>query len=226
VFVAYPLYLREKARKLRIERGMTIDEIAERLALGRTTVYHWVCDLPIDRKPNTTWPESARAKGNRAMQRKYRLLREAAYEQGVAEFDQFDEDPGFREFLCIYIGEGYKRSRNRVAIGNSDPAVMKLATWWLRRLTDRRLAFSIQFHADQNLQALREFWAGELGIDPGCIRLQRKSNSAQLNGRTWRSRYGVLTVGCGDTYLRARLQAWIDRLEVRWRQLELNPDGV
>jgi transcriptional regulator with XRE-family HTH domain len=226
VFVAYPLYLKEKARKLRIDRGMTIDEIAERLALGRTTIYHWVCDLPIDRKPPSEWPQSAREAGTRAMQKKYRLLREAAYQHGVEEFDELDKDPGFREFVCMYIGEGYKRSRNRVAISNSDPAVMRLATWWLKRLTCRQLAFSIQFHADQNLEALRQFWSAELGIDPACIRFQRKSNSSQLNGRTWRSRYGVLTIACGDTYLRARLQAWIDHLEARWRQLELDADGA
>jgi AcrR family transcriptional regulator len=226
VFVAYPLYLREKARKLRRERDLTIDELAERLALPRTTIYYWVRDLPIERKPHTAWPESARAKGNRAMQRKYRLLREAAYEQGVAEFDELDEDPTFREFVCMYIGEGYKRSRNRVSIGNSNPNVLRLATWWLRRLSHHLLVFSLQFHADQDATGLQAFWGEALGVEPDRIRLQRKSNSSQLTGRTWRSRHGVLSVECNDTYLRARLQAWIDRLEERWRGLDSTLSGV
>jgi hypothetical protein len=220
------LYLREKARALRRNRGLTIDQLAACLALPRTTIYYWVRDLPIERKPHTTWPESARAAGNRAMQRKYRLLREAAYEQGVAEFDELDKDPTFREFVCMYIGEGYKRSRNRVAISNSNPNVLKLATWWLRRLTNRPPVFSLQFHADQDVTGLQAFWGEALDTEPDRIRLQRKSNSSQLAGRTWRSRYGVLSVECNNTCLRARLQAWIDRLEARWRQLDSTSDGA
>jgi transposase-like protein len=42
VFVTYPAYVREKARRMRVERDFTIDEIAERLAISRQTIYHWV----------------------------------------------------------------------------------------------------------------------------------------------------------------------------------------
>jgi len=38
----YPPYLREKARQLRRERKLAIDELAESLALPRTTIYYWV----------------------------------------------------------------------------------------------------------------------------------------------------------------------------------------
>ncbi len=37
----------KKARSLRLERRLTIDELAARLALPRTTIYYWVRDLPI-----------------------------------------------------------------------------------------------------------------------------------------------------------------------------------
>jgi len=53
----YPPYLREKARSLRRERKLTIDQLAERLALPRTTIYYWVRDLPIPR--DTAEPRSA-----------------------------------------------------------------------------------------------------------------------------------------------------------------------
>ena len=46
--MAHPAYLREKMRRLRTERKLTIDELAERLALSRSTIYYWVRDLPID----------------------------------------------------------------------------------------------------------------------------------------------------------------------------------
>ena len=37
--MAYPAYVREKARELRIERRLSIVEIAERLGLPKTTVF-------------------------------------------------------------------------------------------------------------------------------------------------------------------------------------------
>jgi excisionase family DNA binding protein len=239
--MAHPAYLREKARALRIERKLTIDELAERLALSRSTIYYWVRDLPIPGSasgggPGGGWPASAHAaaaranrgrrRGNRAMQEKYRLLREAAYRKGRAEYGWLISEPGFRDFVCLYIAEGYKRDRNVVSICNSDVVVMQLALSWIRRLTSKPASFSIQYHADQDLGALRAFWGAALGCNGDRIRLQRKSNSGKLAGRQWRCRHGVLNVTVSDTYLRARLQAWIDQLRDEWgRQAALNSRG-
>ena len=151
------------------------------------------------------------------MQRKYRLLREEAYNKGRESFPVLSRsDPTFRDFVCMYIGEGYKRNRKRVSIANSDPRVVRLATRWLRALSRNKLQFSVQYHADQDLWELCEFWAAMLGVDPQDIRLQRKSNSGRLVGRTWRCEHGVLTVTTCDTLLRARLQAWMDCVQETW----------
>lgn len=48
--MAYPAYVREKARELRITKKLTIDELAERLSLSRTSIYYWVRDIPIPRR--------------------------------------------------------------------------------------------------------------------------------------------------------------------------------
>ena len=113
--MSHPSYLREKARTLRAERRLTIDEIAERLALSRSTIYYWVKDMPIPGSgAGTGFSSAAQRKGTRAMKRKYRLLREAAYREGVESYAGADaEDPTFRDFVCLYIGEGYKRTATR-----------------------------------------------------------------------------------------------------------------
>ena len=177
-----------------------------------------MCDLPIPGLGSGTgWPADAQRKGTLAMQRKFRLLREEAYREGLASFDELAADPTFRDFVCLYIAEGYKRNRNTIAICNSDPAVMQIATRWICRVTEKTRDYSIQYHADQDLNQLREFWSLALGIDPGVIKLLRKSNSNQLKGRQWRSRHGVLTVRAFDTLARARLQAWMDCLRAEWQ---------
>jgi excisionase family DNA binding protein len=110
--MAHQSHLRKKARQLRESKRLTIDELAARLALPRTTIYYWVRDLPIPAtRPGTGWPASAQRKGTRAMQRKYRLLREAAYEEGWRAFEQLSAEREFRDFVCLYIAEGYKRNR-------------------------------------------------------------------------------------------------------------------
>lgn len=216
--MAHPEYIREKARRLRSENGLTLDRIAEQLDIPKTTAWYWIEDLPVPKSEFTSLPpsEEARRKGNQAMQEKYAALRYAAYRDGWWEFDELNTEPSFRDFLCLYIGEGYKKNRNTVAIGNSDPRVMRLADYWIRRLTDRKILYSVQYHADQDPEYLCKFWSFGLGFDPDDFRYQRKSNSGKLNGRNWRSKWGVLTITVNDTYLRSRLQAWMDRLQDSW----------
>jgi len=222
VFVAHPEYIRQKAIDLREIDQLTIDEIAECLALSRTTVFYWVKGIEIPRKPATgAWakgpPTEAQKKGNLAMQEKWRLIREKAYAQGEGEFAALSREPTFRDFVCMYIGEGYKRRRTQVSLCNSDPAVVKLAQIWISRFSANPVGYSIQYHADQSLDELRQFWSQHLQIDPEEIKFQRKSNSNQLKGRKWRSRYGVLDVHAADTKFRSRLQAWIDLVKAEWQ---------
>ena len=92
--MAYPPYVRARARELRIKNHLSLDELAEHLALPKTTIYYWIKDLPLGRDRRES-PHN----GTRAMQAKYRRLREAAYEQGQAEYDVLlrrADVPGFR----------------------------------------------------------------------------------------------------------------------------------
>jgi AcrR family transcriptional regulator len=212
--MAHPAYVRDKARKLRLEQGLSIVEIAQRLNLSKTTIYYWVRDIPLQR-PRRANPGQRR--GNRGMRRKYRELREAAYAEGRDSFQTLCmSDSTFRDFVCMYIGEGYKRSRNAVSISNSDPRVAVLATHWLRALSSKTLRFSVQYHLDQDPWKLAEFWGSTLRVDPAEIRMQPKKNSGRLKGRVWRCTHGVIAVAAWDTLLRARLQAWMDCVQEQW----------
>jgi AcrR family transcriptional regulator len=161
--MAYPSYVRDKARKLRVEKQLSIDEIAERLALPKTTIYYWVRDLPLGR-PRRANPGQGR--GNRTMRARCRLRRAAAYALGRLEFARLSRDPAFRDFVCLYIAEGYKRNRNKVSVANSDPTVVVLCTRWIRRFARNPISFSVQYHADQDLNELREFWGRQVGVAP------------------------------------------------------------
>jgi len=86
--------------------------------------------------------------------------------QGRIEFDDLIEVPTFRDFLCLYLAEGSKRSRNTVAVCNSDPRIVILCAGWIRRFARNAIRYSIQFHADQDLNELCSFWAEKLAVSP------------------------------------------------------------
>jgi AcrR family transcriptional regulator len=215
--MAYPAYLRERARELRVAKKLSINEIAERLALPKTTIYYWIRDLPLARaRREMGWPDAARRKGNRAVQAKHRRLREDAYQQGLSEWDELVLVPTFRDFIVMYMAEGYKRSRHTASVCNSDPSIVAMAAGWLRRLSGRTPIVRVQYHVDQDREVLRSVWADATGVEPSAVQLHPKSNSGALRTRVWRCAYGVAAVTVHDTLLRARLQAWMDRVRREW----------
>ncbi len=206
-------HLREKAIYLRTQHHMTLEEIMERLALPKTTVYYWIKDIPI---PRTEKQSEAQRNGTAAMKAKYAALREDAYQQGLAEAPELLQNPLFRDFVVLYMAEGYKRNRNQIAFVNSDSAIVKLGHYWIRHFSQRKLLYTLQYHADHNVEELQLYWASLLDISPHIIKPVRKSNSNQLSGRQFRSVYGLLTVGVSDTYFRSRLEAWMDIVKSEW----------
>lgn len=205
-------HLREKAVRLRTEQLLTLDELVERLRLPRGTIYHWIKDLPA---PPRRQSEGQR-QGTRAMQAKIVALRDAAYRQGLVEAPTLLQDLSFRDFVVLYMTEGSKRNRNSVEFVNSNAALVRLAHRWITRLTANKVSYTLQYHADHDVKQLKQYWAGILGIETDIITVKRKSNSNQLSGRQFRSVRGLLSVRVGDTYLRARLQGWMDFVQARW----------
>jgi len=168
------------------------------------------------RRPDTRISAEARIRGNLVVKEKYRLRREDAYRAGVEEFDFLCTDPTFRDFVCIYIGQGQKRDRNKVSIRDSDPKVVRLGNAWICRLTRNPVSHDVEIHADQSLDELRAFWAEVLDVDGSVIKFRRKPEGGRTRGGNRHSRNGVLTVRCFDTYLRARLQAWMELVKANW----------
>ncbi len=211
--MAHSRYLRQMARSLRAEQQLTVDELAARLSLPRSTIYYWVRDLPL-RGGGQREPGDGEHRSGRKVSR---ALSEAAYEEGLETFDELSAQPTFRDFVCIYLVQGEQRDRTRVALTNSDPAVMRLVSRWLRRLTDKAPFLSLQYGPGQSLKDLRRFWGEATGAEPRAIRVrgsaERESDGQPAPG----SPHGLLTVTVDDTLLRARLQGWMHRARESWR---------
>jgi AcrR family transcriptional regulator len=212
--MAHDAHIRAKAIELRTKYNMTLDDIVERLQISKTTVYYWIKDIPIPRTEKQTERQKI---GTRSMQAKYTAKREQAYQQGLAELPELLKEPTFRDFVVLYMAEGTKRHRNEVSFVNSDEKLVKLAHHWICRLTtNSHIDYRLQYHADHDVEELKQYWGEILGIPASKIVPMRKSNSNQLSGRQFRSVHGLLTVRVGDTYFRSRLQAWMDFIKNQW----------
>jgi transcriptional regulator with XRE-family HTH domain len=205
-----PQYIIDKAIELRIKHKMTVPEIAECLGYSKSTVNGWMENYPLEER--TTKQTEAQKAGTKANQDKAAALRQADYDEAWKQAPELMKDRRFRDFICMYIGEGTKKMRNMVAIANSNAKVMKSAYYWMEKLRnhDRQIEYLIQIHVDQDEQEIKDYWAKTLGINSDIVKTQRKSNSGQLSGRNFRSLYGVLTIRTSDTAFRSRLEAWMN----------------
>jgi len=203
---------KEKAVQLYVEREMTVTEIANSMEIPRATVDAWLKPYTIKNRPGQY------KRLSQTMKEKYQRLRDEAYTIGLQEAPELLNNPEYRDFVAMYIGEGYKKTVNEVAIANSDPNIMLMTQHFIHKLAnpDNTIFYDIQIHIEQDETALKAFWGKFLNIDPAEIKTSRVSTMDQSSGRKFNSTYGVLTIRVGDTYFRQRLEAWMDYLKKLW----------
>lgn len=204
-------HLVAKAIKLR-NKGYSVVEISEQLGMPRTSVYECTKHIPLQRptRPNTIAAAAANKK-------KYTALRDIAYNEWAGNVAKnLLQDFFYRDFCMLFLTEGHRKSRNTVQICNSNPMLVRMGHAFISKHTKGSIRYYLQYHVDQDPRKLMEFWSEQLSIEPDQIKVIRKSNSGNLKGRNWTSKYGVLSVEAGDTYLRCKVQALMDAFELEY----------
>ena len=193
---------------------MSLDAISTSMDLPRSTVYYWIRDIAIER---TNKQKAGQIAATTAMQSKFSAHRQVTYDTARATAATTLLDREIRDFVVLYLAEGNRKDRNRVAISNSNPNIVRFAYLAMRRLsTNPHFYYSFQFHADQDPETLRVFWATYLGIRQATIKPISKTNSGHLKGRRFACEYGVFQIQVGDTTFRSQLQALMDAIQEEW----------
>jgi hypothetical protein len=113
--------------------------------------------------------------------------------------------------LMLYWGEGAK-THGSVALSNSNPMIVKLFLKFLRQVcgvAEDRLHVSLHYYADQNPDALKQFWSEETGI-PIC---QFYKPHLQIRSKgTYRtpSQHGTVILSYSDKKLFNLILGWMD----------------
>jgi len=211
-------HLREKAKTLR-EQGYSLIEISNMLGKAKTTVYHWLINFEGYKSKTLESHKSEKCKASlkaavKANTEKYDKLRKTAYLDGTSIF--VNDSKNLRDFALLYLTEGHRKTKWAPSISNSNWKIIAFSKKIFEKYSDKKIGYRIQYHADQDLNQIKSFWAEKLCILPTEIKLQRKSNSGKLKGRNWASVNGVLAITVNDTYLREKIQAWMDLVEKDW----------
>lgn len=211
-------HLREKAKILR-EKGHSLIEISHMLGKSKTTVYHWLINFDgYQSKILESHKSSASINGLKKAVKtrilKLKKLREIAYTDGKKLF--LEDEKNLRDFALLYLTEGCRKEKWSPSISNSNWKIILFSKKVMEKYSNKKINYSIQYHVDQDFNSIKKFWSDKLNINPADIKLQRKSNSGKLTGRNWASVNGVMAIKVHDSYLREKIQAWMDLVEEDW----------
>ena len=209
--MAYPTYLRERAHEIRIKNELTLDELAERLALPKTTVWQWIKDLPLTRPRST----EGQKRGTEAMQAKYRRLREDAYQAGLDEYALAAETT-FRDFGFSASPRAASAAGTRCRSATRTRASLRLGCTGCRRSQGRRRRSAFSITWTRIPTSCKRSGAVYWGSSRPTFGASQDEHS-QLRTRTWRCEHGVAAADVHDTLFRARVAAWRDCVRGGWK---------
>ncbi len=193
--VLYDLYVKDK---------LSVPLVAHRLNCSEHKVNYWLQKHGIQKRSisdalYTAWNPN----GDPFSVRKIKSLDDARlYGLGVG----------------LYWGEGTKRDKNSVRLGNSDPQLIKKFLEFLRKIyaiDEKKLRFGLQIFSDMNKKEALTFWTKSLGVSekqffPTIIVTPHRG----IGNYRHKTKYGVATIHFSNTKLRDILCDSIEKISM------------
>jgi transcriptional regulator with XRE-family HTH domain len=208
---------RLEAERLRAEEGLSYREIEEAIGVSRSTLSHWLRDIPLTEEQKARLQERIRA--NRAAfaarawkvnRDRYKQAREEARRGGERIMEDVPDETCVDELALamLYLGDGTKTG-GRVQMASTNPDILRYFLWSLRSLyevEEERISFRLNLvEAARPLeQELIRWWARELDCS------EDQFNKTQFDTRSHQTKvtedyYGVCTITHNSTYLKERI---------------------
>lgn len=192
---------REILVELYIEQKLSAADVAKRLHCSTNKVHYWLA-----------------RRGIRARSRS-----DASYAKHNPDGDPFcferprtvDTAFLFGLGLGLYWGEGNKRNRTAVRLGNTDPRLIQMFLHFLTNiygLERRKIRFGLQIFSDMNPRKALAFWSKALGYSTACFGKVVVTPSRGVGTYREKTKHGVLTVYVSNKKLRDLLVRQIETL--------------
>jgi hypothetical protein len=117
--------------------------------------------------------------------------------------------------LGLYWGEGNKKNKSEIRLGNSDPDLLNCFIHFLEKryvINRRDLRFSLQVHNDVVVSQVEAFWRNKLNVSKTQFYKTIVSKSNKKGTYRNKSQNGVLTVYFLNSRLRNHLLGEIEKL--------------
>lgn len=121
-------------------------------------------------------------------------------------------NPLFIAGLMLYWGEGDKATKAQVRLANTDPELIKLFVFFLRKVCNiptEKIGVHILTYPDIEDKSNRQYWSNISGIA-----LENFLKSVHIQGRhkTKRLGHGVCSVYVSSTYFKVKMLEWLKLL--------------
>jgi len=197
----------EVLRRLYIEDGKSSFEIAKVFNCSEHKINYWLLKYSIPK----------------------RSISEAIYNKNNPDGDPFKIKPIRTQNdakllglgLGLYWGEGNKKNKNSIRLGNTDPAIIREFIRFLIRIfgiKKEKLRFGLQIFSDLFKEVTLNFWLKELkefGINKNQFFKVIITPSRSLGNYREKSKWGVMTVHFANTKLKNLIDSYIAEVAQR-----------
>ncbi len=207
---------KEQARLLRGE-GVSYKEIVKVLGVARSSVSMWVRDIKLSQDKLQALKERQHTFEVIEKRRVSRLrnassTRRIYLHEGLEAIERNGEINLMILGIGIYLGEGSKTDRGKIALSNTDPRIIQI---FVKFLTDicgyplSKVHAHIGIHSHLSIKNAEQYWAKISGIP--LKQFSKTSIQASKAGKGERDRlpFGTFEVSVYDTPGRIRLEGWI-----------------
>lgn len=111
--------------------------------------------------------EAGRERFRVTMRRKREVRFEILYQQQRRKLQRFSRQSFFVAGLMLYVAEGDKKNQTRIALANTDPAVIRFFVHWLEvclGVSKKTIKFQLHLYEDMEVAHEVAFWQRSLGI--------------------------------------------------------------
>lgn len=207
---------KEKIFELR-RAGKSYNEIGKTFNISKGTLWKWFKeDSSLDRVTVQNGEKSKSLDGLLKMREARRQALSLSYassrDAGRAEFLELSRNSLFIAGLCLYWGEGDKKSRGHIRITNIEPKLVKIFILFASHVlgVDKsKIKISLLLYPDLDVNICLRYWEESLGLSsenfykPSIIQGRHKIN---------RLHYGVCCAGFSSTLLKQKLLVWLEMI--------------
>lgn len=194
-------FSKEILSTLYIDKKLSVSEISQQLFCSENKINYWLKYFEIPK----------------------RTISEAIYIKNNPTGDPFIfNKPTSQELyflyglgLGLYWGEGNKRNKTSIKLGNTDPKLVKKFIEFLEKIFSiprSELRFGIQLFSDLSPSVVKDFWVKNLEVNPTQFMKTTVTKTRNQGTYTRKVEYGVITIYFHNKKARDILCSAIEKL--------------